>query len=142
MTIVINLLGRQHAEVLTRITRDQHRFDEPRVAAAFLDFLASDVVTHFQLEEDILFPELAQIPRLADGPLRVMNAEHTAFRDLLAAASEARERGDTKRMGDDAADLAALLQAHIAKEDGVLFPMALDALSKEQLERIDAALSG
>lgn len=139
MSTVIDLLGRQHQDVLARIAQDQSRFGESRVAAAFLDFLESDVVAHFQLEEGVLFPELAKVPRVADGPLRVMEAEHGVFRDLLQAGKEARDRGDDARLSVAATDLAALLQAHIAKEDQVLFPMALAVLSEEQLRCVDAA---
>lgn len=141
MNTVIQLLGRQHEEVLARIDQDESRFGESEVAKGFLEFLANDVVSHFRLEEDVLFPELALIPRIAGGPLHVMNAEHATFRQLLATGFRARDQGDSKAMMRAAADLAALLRAHIAKEDGVLFPMALDALSDEQLERIDVALS-
>jgi hemerythrin-like domain-containing protein len=139
MSTLIDLLVRQHTEVLARIDRDVGNFDDPQVAGAFLDFLENDVVSHFRLEEDLLFPELAAVPSIAGGPLRVMNAEHAAFRDLLAAGKDARERREHGALATAATDLAALLRAHIAKENQVLFPMSLDALSPEQLRRIDAA---
>lgn len=139
MSALIDLLGRQHQEVLARIAADQPRFAEPEVAARFLDFLQREVMSHFSLEEEILFPELARIPSIAAGPLRVMEAEHDSFRDLLARGKEEHARGDDAGLGRTAADLAALLQTHIAKEDRVLFPMALEVLGAERLQVLNAA---
>lgn len=139
MSAVIDLLGRQHQEVLARISQDQKRFDGPGVAGLFLDFLEADVIAHFLLEEDVLFPELAKFPDIAAGPLRVMQAEHETFRELLQTGNRARAQGNDAQLSMAATDLAALLQAHIAKEDRVLFPMALAALSEEALRRIDAS---
>lgn len=138
MSFLIAVLEQQHQDVLARIAAAQERFDMP-TATDFVAYLEEDVLAHFALEEDLLFPEMERHPALAQGPLRVMHAEHAAFRDLLAAARAARSAGDAERLGAAAADLAALLQAHIAKEDGVLFPLARQRLSAEQLRRIDDA---
>lgn len=139
MSTLIDLLKSQHEMVLARIERDAARFGDAAVAGAFLDFLENDVVSHFRLEEDILFPELEHSSWIAGGPLRVMNAEHTAFRDLLAAGKAAREGGAAAQLTAAATDLANLLRAHIAKENAVLFPMSLDVLGEEALHRLDAA---
>jgi len=140
MSAVIDRLTQDHAAVLARIDRDLPGLADARIAGGFLAFLEREVVGHFRLEEEVLFPELRRIAAIAAGPLRVMEAEHAAFRERLAAGQEARERSDGPRLSVAAADLAALLRAHIAKEDGVLFPMALDALSEAQLGRMDAAV--
>jgi hemerythrin-like domain-containing protein len=137
MSLVIDLLAEQHREVLARIAAAGCPFDTA-AATDFVAFLESDVLDHFAIEEDLLFPQLARHAALAQGPLVVMNAEHTAFRDLLETARQARAAGDTAALATAATNLAALLQAHIAKEDGVLFPLALDRLSAEQIAAIDA----
>jgi hemerythrin-like domain-containing protein len=140
MSAVITLLTQQHEEVLARIAAVEHA-DDAAVAAAFLAFLEGEVLPHFRLEEEALFPELAQDASIAAGPLRVMHAEHAAFRELLDTGQIARSAGDGPRLCAVAADLAALLRTHIAKEDGVLFPLALQRLSAEQLRRVDSALA-
>lgn len=141
MSTLIDLLKSQHEEVLARIDRDAARFGDALVAGAFLDFLDDDVVSHFRREEEVLFPELEHSSWIAGGPLRVMKAEHAAFRDLLAAGKAARERGDAVQLTAAATDLANLLRAHIAKENAVLFPISLDVLGEEALHRLDAACS-
>jgi len=138
MSSLIAVLEQQHQDVLARIAAAQGRFDAP-TASDFVAYLEDDVLAHFALEEELLFPEMAQHPALAQGPLRVMHAEHAAFRELLAAARAARSARDGEHLGAAAADLAALLEAHIAKEDRVLFPLARQRLSTEQLRRIDDA---
>jgi iron-sulfur cluster repair protein YtfE (RIC family) len=142
MSVVIDLLSRQHQQVLARIECDHEHFAEPGIAGKFLDFLECEVVSHFQLEEKLLFPELSRIPRIASGPLRVMEAEHSAFRDLLSKGKSARARADHHSLSAAATGLAALLQAHIAKEDRVLFPMALELLDQERLAVMDAGIEG
>ncbi|MGE5176623.1 MAG: hemerythrin domain-containing protein [Hyphomicrobiales bacterium] len=86
---------------------------------------------HHRKEEGILFPALerAGIPRDA-GPIGVMLREHEEGRDFTAAMRDAAERlaaGDEDAREDlvgSALGYVALLRAHIAKEDNVLFPMA------------------
>lgn len=137
MNAVIDELKQEHVEVLARIAAAEGQFADAGVCARFVAFLERDVVTHFRTEEEVLFPELARIPSIANGPLRIMNAEHDAFRHLLQAARQARQDGDGHALTTAATDLATLLQRHIAKEDGVLFPLALEMLTVEQLDRLD-----
>lgn len=136
MSTIIDLLMRQHDEVLARIDRDIGRFGDETVAGEFLDFLDNDVSAHFHLEEEVLFPELASISMIANGPLRVMNAEHAVFRDLLAGGRKARDSGLVERLPAVARDLASLLRAHIAKENAVLFPLAREVLGDERLRQM------
>ena len=138
MSTLIDELRQEHVEVLAQIARAGPRLADAGICARFLDYLEHEVTTHFTAEEEALFPELARIPSIASGPLRIMNAEHQTFRDLLQSARRARHNGDDHKLPLIAADLATLLQGHIAKEDGVLFPLALDLLTEEQLERVDS----
>ena len=138
MSTVIDQLRQEHVEVLAQIARVERRLEDAEVCAGFLDFLEHEVVTHFATEEELLFPELARIPSIASGPLRIMNVEHDTVRELLHAARRARRDGNDHKLPMIAADLATLLQRHIAKEDGVLFPLALELLAEEQLDRVDS----
>ena len=93
---------------------------------------------HHRKEEDNLFPLLAKrgLPR-EGGPVAVMLREHELGRQLVRDMRDALaglKQGDVAA----AADLARaarsyhdLLQEHIDKENGVLFPMADRMLSKE-----------
>ncbi len=139
MNTVIGLLGRQHRDVLARMAAVEDGLGEHAIAIDFIAFLDADVASHFRLEEEVLFPELAQIPAIAVGPLRVMQAEHDTFRALLEGARDAARRGDSAAARVALVDLINLLRAHITKEDGVLFPLALARLSPEQTQRMERA---
>ncbi|MCC6406130.1 MAG: hemerythrin domain-containing protein [Planctomycetes bacterium] len=101
---------------------------------------------HHGKEEDLLFTKIYErgMPR-GVGPVAVMLDEHELgrryVRDMLAAV-DAFERGDhaaARPFADHAADYVELLRDHIAKEDGVLFPMAEAMLRDEDRAQLVAA---
>lgn len=93
---------------------------------------------HHGKEEELLFRELEGMgfPRNA-GPLGVMLYEHVRGRELvgrlaaLGAASAPWAEADSAELKDAALEYVFLLRNHIQKEDGVLFPMAEEALGSD-----------
>jgi len=112
---------------------------------------------HHGKEEQILFPalEAAGIPK-AGGPLGVMWTEHEQGRALVRQLAGAWQKccsGDRSAAAvviASAQDYSALLNAHIFKENNVLFPMAearlpadaerrlLEQFEQHEIERIGA----
>jgi hemerythrin-like domain-containing protein len=104
---------------------------------------------HHGKEEDVLFPELERlgVPRQG-GPIGVMLAEHQEGRALVAAMADGLSRlhraepGAATRIAEAAGSYRGLLTAHIAKENGMLFPMAERVvpadLAPRLLERFEA----
>jgi len=139
MTATIELLNTQHQDVLARLTHVEagimaaDGFD----LAPFAAYLEDEVAHHFAIEEHALFPLLARHLSQEQGPLAVMNAEHAAFRQLLAGLTSALRAGDRDAQRTHAAELVQLLRAHIAKEDQVLFPMAARLLSAGERDEVD-----
>jgi hemerythrin-like domain-containing protein len=87
--------------------------------------------SHHRKEEDILFVAMTAKDMPADsGPVAVMLHEHEEGRRLTAAfrsAAEQMKTGDTSAAMDviqNVLDYVNLLREHIIKEDNVLFPMA------------------
>jgi hemerythrin-like domain-containing protein len=136
----------------TQILMDEHRVIERVIASLeaasgglaqgepvrpgfFLD--AADFIKgfadgcHHRKEEGVLFAamETAGMPAKV-GPIAVMLAEHEQGRAYTRGMRQAAERlqaGDAAARPEvvrNARGYAALLRQHIAKEDGVLFPMA------------------
>lgn len=91
---------------------------------------------HHGKEEQHLFPALERrgIPR-AGGPVGVMLHEHEQGRALLRAMAA----GEDRRAAQAIRGYAALLRAHIDKENGVLFPLAEQVLGEQEQRDLAAA---
>jgi hemerythrin-like domain-containing protein len=144
MMRTVELLERQHREVLAKLEEVEQaltaglRGDE---IAQFADFLDAEVGHHFVLEEDALFRVLARRLSLTQGPLAVMNSEHAEFRELVERLRRAVRAIDVSYQRLYAGEIIMLLRSHIAKEDHVLFPMALRLLSAAEQQEVDAHAS-
>jgi hemerythrin-like domain-containing protein len=115
--------------------------DELKKAAEFLRMFADKC--HHGKEEDILFPVLESrgIPRLG-GPIGVMLQEHEQGRNLvkkMLQAIESIEKGDKSGymvFSENALYYVELLEAHISKEDNVLYPIGRNVLNEEDAEKL------
>lgn len=102
--------------------------------------------SHHNKEEGVLFPamEKAGIPN-EGGPIGVMLADHQEGRRLTAAMRAAADElaaGDataSEQVVENALQYVVLLRAHIAKEDGVLYPMADRAIQGPAREEFSQA---
>ena len=92
---------------------------------------------HHAREEDRLFPAMEQrgIPR-EGGPIGVMCAEHVMGREHVARMREHLAAEDLGQLRLESNAYAALLGAHIEKEDVVLFPMGQAMLAPDEIERL------
>lgn len=95
---------------------------------------------HHGKEEDVLFAWMARrgMPTHV-GPIAVMLDEHVRGRAAIARMDAARAAGEAETFAAAANDYVGLLRDHIAKEDGVLFPMAESMLDDGAREEILAA---
>jgi hemerythrin-like domain-containing protein len=101
---------------------------------------------HHGKEEECLFPALEQIGIPRDGgPIGVMLAEHAKGRQYVKELGEAIERygsGDptaVHAMVSNARHYIGLLDAHIDKENDVLFPLAEEHLPERKKQELLAA---
>jgi hemerythrin-like domain-containing protein len=99
---------------------------------------------HHGKEEDRLFVKMVESGFPQDGgPIAVMLAEHDAgrqeVRGLLAIGSRSGPLSDAEQAGivDYAGRFVPLLYGHIQKENNILYPMAQNAISPEELARLD-----
>lgn len=95
---------------------------------------------HIAMEEEVLFPAFEEASGIFDaGPTAVMRLEHEQIRTLLGEIDETIESGDYERALEVGDTLLMLTQAHSAKEEEVLYPVAANLLSgnwKELSERL------
>ena len=98
---------------------------------------------HHSKEEDLLFPAMQQkgIPEQG-GPIGVMKNEHEMARAFVASFEEAveayAEQGESTAEGVCAAiqAITALYPDHIWKENNVLYPMAMELFTPEELSQL------
>ena len=95
---------------------------------------------HHGKEEDLLFPAMEAVGISREGgPIGVMLSEHQQGRDLVLKMKQdlsAIVNGDataTKKFKEHADAYVNLLNYHIDKENGVLFPMAMEHISEQRL---------
>lgn len=125
---------------------DEGRLDLPD-ALQVLDFFRNFADRcHHGKEERQLFPTLESVGVARErGPIGAMLAEHDQGRAAVGAMADALERlsrGHESTAGDfarAAREYIAILTAHIAKEDGVLFPLAERVLPVQVQERLAQA---
>jgi hemerythrin-like domain-containing protein len=141
MISTIENLCRQHQQVLAQLDAVEAELSAPGSGAdlkAFAGYLEAEVKQHFAVEEHALFPVLARHLSQTQGPLAVMNAEHTTFRELVNDLEAGVRSGDYNRQRSAAQDVIELLRGHIAKEDHVLFPMASRLLSPDEQREVES----
>jgi hemerythrin-like domain-containing protein len=128
------------AEEATRKTSD-----DKAELGRFVTFIREFADAHHHgKEEDVLFAAMVEagFPRHA-GPVAVMLMEHDQGRaHVRVLADLAGQAGpwsaeDRQRLVEAAGGFAALLHAHIRKEDAILYPMAEQRLAPELLARVD-----
>lgn len=98
---------------------------------------------HHGKEEDVLFPELERrgVPRHG-GPVGVMLSEHDVGRGHVPALAEGLARvrrgkqGGASTIVEHARAYRSMLEAHIQKENVVLFPMADRIIPKDVAARL------
>lgn len=98
---------------------------------------------HHAKEEDVLFQAMVAHGFPADGgPIAVMLHEHGEGRAFIRAlAAKATQDGewtaaDRQDIAANAHGYSGLLQAHIHKEDAILYPMALNRLPDDALAEV------
>jgi hemerythrin-like domain-containing protein len=98
---------------------------------------------HHGKEEDLLFARLTDIGFARhEGPVGVMLFEHAKGRELVATLRRLAlipgewTPADRQAAAAAATAYASLLRSHIEREDRILYPMAVQHLSRETLEEL------
>jgi hemerythrin-like domain-containing protein len=118
-------------EALARRARDEQRLDIERAGVALEILRTFADRCHHGKEEERLFPMLvARGMSTHHGPIAVMLDDHRSGREHVARMAAACTAADVRAFAAAAEGYVALLRDHIAKEDGVLFPMAESMLDE------------
>ncbi|MBE7459149.1 MAG: hemerythrin domain-containing protein [Burkholderiales bacterium] len=101
-----------------------------------------ELLAHFGVEEDVVFPAFESRTGMAGGPTQVMRGEHVQMRDLLQQMDAAMAQKDADGFGGAAETLLLMMQQHNMKEENILYPMIDQAMGQdgELASRIAAGL--
>jgi iron-sulfur cluster repair protein YtfE (RIC family) len=92
---------------------------------------ATELLAHFGVEEEVLFPGLRERTGMTGGPTQVMRGEHVQMRDLLRQMDEALAQKNADGFGGAAETLLIMMQQHNMKEENILYPMIDQALGQD-----------
>lgn len=97
--------------------------------------------SHHKREEDALFPRLEQ--QGITGPPSIMRLEHDelrkrkkALKELTETAGKLNQADFTKQLTELESFIVPTLRSHIFKEDNILYPTALQAISENEWSTI------
>ncbi len=141
---------REHSEALLKLRmldEAAHVLREGFVEDAYLrlniaiTFIDGEVRRHNEQEERYLFPVMEKHGAV---PTALFVEEHRAlwkaYEALRETAKEIKTNGRGEELVKQAMEVVATLSDHIAKENDMLFPMAKEMLTKEEIEELGGNL--
>ena len=128
----IEELRSDHDKILAELEKLEK--DPESFAKEFLEFTESFAEPHHHKEEEVLFPAMEEkgIPK-EDGPIGVMLMEHELKREHVKELRKAVEGDEKDKIKEHALAIVSLLRDHINKENNILYPMAEQVLTQEEL---------
>ncbi len=135
---LLQLFYEDHDDALQRLSelREDIKNGNRDGVLDFLKFLSHALDEHFRQEEEALFPPMIEVMG-EGGPVKVMIQEHEDLRKNHKEVSAALAEGKAvSEVLDVLHSIDQVLSAHIQKENQILFPMAKQMFSSEQLQAI------
>jgi iron-sulfur cluster repair protein YtfE (RIC family) len=124
-TTVTEILGSDHRRLDAMLAEVKRALAAGRLEwarARFGDFRRG-LERHIEVEEEVLFPGIEQLPGApGGGPIQVMRGEHEELRRLLVEVADHLVEGGGELRAAPMAALTALIFAHNGKEERVLYP--------------------
>lgn len=96
-----------------------------------IDFFYSDLIKHFRIEEDILYPFIKGLDRTLDEMFIEIISEHKKIEEYI---NKLKNNGEIVDIMDT---LGKLLESHIRKEEKIVFPKIELVLGEEKLRQLD-----
>ena len=99
---------------------DKENFEKAKTLFAEYE---KEVLEHFDVEEQKLFPAFEARTGMTSGPTMVMRMEHSQIRGLLSEMKDAIFHGQPEIFFSLSETLLIMTQQHNMKEENVLYPM-------------------
>ncbi len=96
------------------------------------------MLTHFAMEEDVLFPKMEEFVGGGEGPIYVMKMEHDQIRSIIHQLGEAINDKNVQKALGLGETFMIMTQQHNMKEEQILYTMADQLLldKEETLKRM------
>lgn len=114
--------------------------DDPALLVRTVGEFSAATQSHFDIEEQELFPRFESATGMRMGPTVVMRQEHGQMRSILAMIESAAAAGDAETVLEQGDTLLLLTQQHNSKEEQVLYPLSAQALGN-QWEELHACVT-
>lgn len=100
----------------------------------FLEFTKNFSEPHHKKEEEVLFPALEKkgVPN-EGGPIGMMLFEHETKRSYIKKIDDGFKEKNDEKIILNAKAIISLMREHIDKENNILYPMAEETLTSEEL---------
>jgi len=125
-------------EVFARAEEAVGAADWARAQADF-EVFAHQMERHFEMEENLLFPEFENKTGHRGGPTQVMRMEHDQMRVVMHEMRAALEAKDAQQYLGLSETFLVLMQQHNYKEEGILYNM-IDQVLGDQVEKLVSQL--
>ncbi len=109
---------------------DQGNFDGAK--AMFEDF-HTHMLKHFDMEEQVMFPQYQNCEGGHCDPTPVMLMEHNQMRAIFTQMSDAINENDKEKFLGQSEALLFTMQQHNMKEEQMMYNMADQALNSEEI---------
>lgn len=94
----------------------------------------NDLLTHFDMEEKIMFPAFEAKTGMMGGPTQVMRMEHEQMKNVINQMKDDIESQNKNHFFGLSESLMMLMQQHNMKEEQMLYAMADAHLGNEAFE--------
>lgn len=125
MTSIPDYMTRKHRECddVFSIAESKVADGNWSIAAEKWQQFKAELLSHFEQEEEVLFPTFEQATGMTGGPTQVMRMEHQQMRALVEDLDTAMAAKDTNAYLGLSETLMVMMQQHNMKEEMMLYPM-------------------
>ena len=102
-------------------------------AKQMFDEFQNHMLTHFKMEEEVMFEEFNNCGSGGCNPTGVMIMEHDQMRNLMSQMQQAIEIKHKEQFLGLSENLLFVMQQHNMKEEQIMYNMADEALNSEQI---------
>ena len=128
-------LERDHRDVEQLFARASLTDGERRLA--ILPNIVEALTVHAQVEEDVVYPAIAAAVGGGDVLTDQSTGEHAEIKELVERLAQTSTDGP--QLVADLRELQLVVQAHVAVEEGELFPAYRAQATKKQLKQLSVA---